>query len=149
MLYQLDVILKILFQMNKFTHYKLWRFGGMILEGYQDQEPYKQGWEKLITEVEWCAFVFRREITEDQILVIKQGYEGFPYAKKTLKLVQFGAHKGSTYEDLSNDYCFWLSKQDWLEKWPDLNHYIKTKFKNMKDNAASSEDVKSILQTIQ
>lgn len=39
----------------------------------------------------------------------------------------FGKHKGKPMRQVPMNYLSWLSEQDWLEKWEDLDAYIKGK----------------------
>lgn len=38
--------------------------------------------------------------------------------------MMWGTHKGERLSDIPNSYWRWLSKQDWLDKWPALADYI-------------------------
>lgn len=121
--------------MNKLGAGKLHSFGKLLKKGeFRDGDDIIKfnSWVELTNFDEWDNFIARWHITDEQIEFIKQGYHGKPLQYSNPKkqedddiIFPFGAHKGKPISKVPMDYIVWCSKQNWLEKWPTLNDWLK------------------------
>lgn len=51
--------------------------------------------------------------------------EGLPAPPSDDEEFPFGKHKGERYGDIPDGYYGWLSRQAWIEEWPEVLSYIE------------------------
>ena len=130
--------------MNTFSVGKCYNFGKMI------PGEYNKPWVSFALEDKWIDFVERHQLTEIQISYIKKGFLGLPMIDAVEgNLFPFGSHKGKTFEHVPEKYWDWLSKQEWLDKWPSVKSHCLKRDKEKKESVLSADEVASILQKIQ
>lgn len=127
------------------TNGKAFGFGRMI------PEHFKGSWEELIRTPDWKKLVESRKFTQETVWYIQQGFEqankpqGDPLDDQ---IFPFGDFKGKKFSQLPEKYLIWLSRKDWLEKWPTVATYVNRYMDKLKEGQASPEEIKSILQPI-
>jgi len=137
--------------MNNYTDYKVFIFGQWIKDGHNEIMPYMGSWSELLKSQDFSDFRKKHEITDKQLAIIKRGFHGWPLeAPETDQIVPFpfGLHKGKPFDEVPNEYYAFILGQDWIGKWPEVQRYAEQVVKEMNVNAASKEDIKTILSKI-
>jgi len=137
--------------MNVYTDRTVYVLGKRIKNGYKQVAPYTGSWSELLKSEDFSEFRKKHEITDKQLALTKRGFHGWPIeAPETDKIVPFpfGLHKDKPFDEVPNEYYAFLLSQDWIGKWPEVKRYAEQVVKDMNKNAASKEDIKTILSKI-
>lgn len=107
--------------MNNYSARKLWNIGDYIRKNRTGS------WIEFTSTDEWDAAVDKHGFTNDQILIIRQGFMGKPLENPTPQadvVMPFGVHKDKKISKLPMDYLLYLRKQEWIVKWPVVNNWL-------------------------
>ena len=138
--------------MNAYTDYKVYIFGQWIKDGHNEIMPYMGSWSELLKLEEFTEFRKKHEITDKQLAIVKRGFHGWPMEAPEVDQevpFPFGLHKGKPYDEVPNEYYAFLLDQSWIGKWPEVKRYGEQVLKDMNKNAASIDEIKNILHTIE
>ena len=137
---------------NTFSYGKCWNFGKMLKAHVGD---------KTFTEVckteDWILLKKNRQLSDNQIYYIRRGFLGKPFEDTSKKdegntdtladeLFPFGTHKGKKFADLPDRYITWLSEQDWLHKWGNVELYVKRRLEKLNEGKASKEEIAEFMK---
>lgn len=126
--------------MNNYGVHKLWNFGKRLKERFKT-------WHDVVFDDEWDSFLDKHEITDDQIHIIKQGFNGLP-AEASDGIFPFGIHKGKPMNKIPIEYLVWCSEQSWLDRWPSVWDYCNKRKKDIENHKKEFEEGLSELKSI-
>lgn len=144
--------------MNSYSARQLWSFGQLLKKNEGKELDFGgininyESWFELTTLDEWEEFVDRKEVTKDQLAIIKQGYVNKPLQNPEQEndiIFPFGSqHKGKPISQVPIDYIIWCSKQDWIEKWPTLYNWIKQNQSKLEEETKGQADLMNELSEL-
>lgn len=127
--------------MNNYGIHKLWNFG-------RDLKKRFSSWPEVVFNDDWDDFLDRHEITDDQLHLIKQGFEGKKIEARTDGIFPFGIHKGKPMNKIPIEYLVWCSEQSWLDRWPSVWDYCNKRKQDIQKHQSEFEEGLDILKSI-